>query len=62
MKTIHKVVLALVSSFAHGTSNPAPQGNRALEKMDALTQAIRQARSKKTATLKPRRNGLCSRK
>ena len=37
MKTIHKVVLALVSSFAHGTSNPAPQGNRALEKMDALT-------------------------
>ena len=34
MKTIHKVVLALVSSFAHGTSNPAPQGNRALEKMD----------------------------
>ena len=37
MKTIHKVVLALVSSFANGTSNPAPQGNRALEKMDALT-------------------------
>ena len=37
MKTIHKVVLALVSSFAHGTSNPAPQGKRALEKMDALT-------------------------
>ena len=38
MKTIHKVVLALVSSFANGTSNTAPQGNRALEKMDALTQ------------------------
>ena len=37
MKTIHKVVLALVSSFANGTSNPAPQGNRALEKIDALT-------------------------
>ncbi len=37
MKTLHKVVLALVSSFANGTSNPAPQGNRALEKIDALT-------------------------
>lgn len=37
MKTIHKVVLALASWFANGTSNPAPQGNRALEKMDALT-------------------------
>ena len=37
MKTLHKIVLAIVSSFAHGTSNPAPQGNRALEKMDALT-------------------------
>ena len=36
MKTIHKVVLALVSSFANGTSNPTPQGNRALEKIDAL--------------------------
>ena len=30
-------MLALVSSFANGTSNTAPQGNRALEKMDALT-------------------------
>lgn len=37
MKTLHKIVLALVSSFANGTSNPAPRGNRALEKMDALT-------------------------
>ncbi len=37
MKTIHKVVLAIVSSFANGTSNPALQGNRALEKIDALT-------------------------
>ena len=37
MKTLHKVVLALVSSFANGISNPAPQGNRALEKIDALT-------------------------
>ena len=38
MKTLHKVVLALASWFAHGTSNPAPQANRALEKIDALTQ------------------------
>ena len=37
MKTLHKIVLALVSSFANGTSNPAPQGNRALEKINALT-------------------------
>lgn len=37
MKTIHKVVLALASWFANGTSNPAPQGNRTLEKIDALT-------------------------
>lgn len=37
MKTLHKVVLALASWFANGTSNPAPQGNRALKKMDALT-------------------------